>query len=132
MHEMALTGDVVDIVVNKAEAVGATEVRAVYLTIGYVRDIVEDIFERCFAYLARNTVAENAELVITRVPFTVRCNNCEHVYHLDVHDELTWICPVCNAKDYKLHTGMEFFVNNIEVVGPAAPEGQEDQACAQK
>lgn len=120
MHEMALTRDVVDMVLEEAQAAGATEVRSVSLTIGYVRDIVEDLFERCFAYLARGTVAEHAELVITRVPFTVRCSACGQVFHLDVRNRSSWQCPSCEAKDYTLNSGMEFFVNGIKVVGSAA------------
>lgn len=36
MHEMALCRDVVDIVISEAQTAGATKVKAVYLTIGYV------------------------------------------------------------------------------------------------
>lgn len=122
MHEMALTRNVVDIVVQYAEEAGATEVRAVHLTIGHVRDIVEDLFEGCFAFMARGTVAEHADLVITRVPLTVRCNKCDRVYHINVRDTNTWVCPVCKEKDYRLNTGMEFFVNDIEIIGAAVPE----------
>lgn len=115
MHEMALTRDVVDIVLEEAKRANAAEVRTVYLTIGYVRDIVEDLFERCFAYMARGTVAEHAELVIARVPLTVRCKECGRVYHIDVHDSETWTCAGCGARSYQLETGMEFFVNGIDV-----------------
>ena len=120
MHEMALTRNVVDMVLREAEAAGATEVRTVSLTIGYVRDIVEDLFERCFTYMARGTVAEHAQLVITRVPFTVRCNKCGHVYHINVRDENTWECSLCGERDYKLNSGMEFFVNDIAIVRDSA------------
>lgn len=116
MHEMALTRDVVDLVIQEAEAAAAVEVRAVYLSIGYVRDIVEDIFERCFAYMARGTVAENAELVITRVPFTVRCNACGQIFHIKIRDSHTWQCVACGKKDYQLNSGMEFTIDNIEIV----------------
>ena len=119
MHEMAMTRDVVDLVVERAEAEGATAVRTVSLTIGYARDIVEDLFERCFAWMARGTVAERAELAITRVPFTVRCRECGHVYHLDVRERGTWPCPGCGACDYELNSGMEFLVDGIEIVGRA-------------
>ena len=115
MHEMALTRDVVDLVLERADAEGAAAVKAVHLTIGYVRDIVEDLFERCFAHVARGTVAERAELVITRVPFTVRCRECGHVYHIDVHEPRTWPCPACGERDYELNSGMEFSVDAIEV-----------------
>lgn len=121
MHELALTRDVVDMVVEQAAAAGAQKVRAVHLTIGYVRDIVEDLFEQCFAFLARGTIAECADIVITRVPFTVRCNGCGHVYHLDIRNAETWQCATCGEQDYVLNSGMEFFVNSIEIVEDAQP-----------
>lgn len=120
MHEMALTRNVVDMVVEEAEQAGACEVRTVSLTIGYVRDIVEDLFERCFAYMARGTVAEHAELVITRVPFTVKCRRCCMVFPIDHRDPATWRCPSCQVRDYELNSGMEFFVNSIEIIGKGA------------
>lgn len=130
MHEMALTRDVVDIVLDEAKAAGAVEVRTVYLTVGYVRDIVEDLFEQCFAYMARGTVAEHAELVLVRVPLTVRCNECGRVFHIDVHDNGTWKCSGCNARDYRLETGMEFFVNGIDIARAEDVETRGAVCCA--
>lgn len=127
MHEMALTRDVVDIVVEQAEAVGDREVRAVYLTIGYIRDIVEDLFERCFAHMARGTVAAHAELVITRIPLTVRCSKCSQVFSIDVHDENTWHCPLCKAPDYTLNSGMEFFIDSLDIAENTAPLSRNEQ-----
>lgn len=121
MHEMALVRDVVDIVVEKAEEAQVSEVSAVHLIIGEGRDIVEDYFESLFQFLARDTVAEHAEIVLYRVPYLVRCNQCGFVFHLKIFDRDTWDCPSCKAhRDYKLVSGMEFAVNKIEVVGEAA------------
>lgn len=128
MHEMALVRNVVDIVLEQAEKVNATEVKSVYLTIGYGRDIVEEYFDGLFSFLARGTVAEHAELVLQRVPYTVRCNQCHRVFHINVFDESTWVCPFCKAeRDYKLNSGMEFAITRIEVALPednAQGEGQ--------
>lgn len=116
MHEMALTRNVVDMVVEEASAAGASKVRTVYLEIGVARDIVEDMFEGMFAYMAKGTVAENAELIISRPPFMVRCNQCDHVYHIDVRNPDTWVCGTCGERDYQLESGMEFCINGIELV----------------
>lgn len=116
MHEMAFTRNAVDVVLKEAESKNATEVTAVYLTIGYVRDIVEDLFEGLFKHLARGTVAEHAEIVINRVPLTVKCNDCGEIYHIDVFDESTWPCVNCGVKSYKIYTGMEFFISRIDIV----------------
>lgn len=124
MHEMALTRSVVEIVLDEAAAKGASEVRAVHLSIGDMRDIVEDMFEGLFAYLARGTVAERAELHIARIPVTARCDRCGYVFHLDVRDESSHSCPSCREKRFRLNSGKEFRIERIDVVCPG--EGCED------
>lgn len=116
MHEMALTRSVVDIVVEEAKAADAVKVKTVYLTIGVARDVIEDLFESMFAYMARGTVAENASLVISRPALMVKCKKCDHTYHFDVENEDTWTCRICNERDYELYSGMEYSVDGIELV----------------
>ena len=136
MHEMALVRNVVDIVVEQAEKSGAEEVKTVYLTIGQGRDVVIDYLDGLFKFLARGTVAENAELVVQTTPMTVKCNQCGFIFPINVFKQETWVCPSCKAeKDYKLNSGMEFMINRIEVKGhrPQAAEGAaepEEEAAA--
>ena len=106
---------VVDIVLEEAEHAGATEVLGVYLTVGYSRDIVEDVFESMFAWMCRGTVAEGAVLHLTRVPFTVRCEECGRIFPVNTRCRDTPRCPQCGASHYRLHSGMDFYVNDIEV-----------------
>lgn len=115
MHEMGVTRDLVDTVLACAEEHGAVEVSRVYLHIGFVRDIVDEILEQCFQWMARDTIAANAELIIERIPFTVQCNRCGLIYALDGRDEGTWACPVCETRDYYLNSGLEFFISHIEM-----------------
>lgn len=115
MHELAMVRSVVDIVLEEAEHAGATEVLGVYLTVGYSRDIVEDVFESMFAWMCRGTVAEGAVLHLTRVPFTVRCEECGRIFPVNTRCRDTPRCPQCGASHYRLHSGMEFYVNDIEV-----------------
>ena len=123
MHEMALVHNVVEAVLEHAEDIGAKEVGAVLLTIGEGRDVVESFMQGLFAFLARGTVAERAKLVIRRVPYTVRCTCCGTVFPLNVRDASTWVCPHCAAERlYRLHTGMEFTIDRIQVVGDARLE----------
>jgi hydrogenase nickel incorporation protein HypA/HybF len=123
MHEMALVRSVVDVVLDHAKAAGASRVTAVYLTIGYGRDIVEDMMDGMFAYLARGTVAQGAELVIVRTPFMVRCRDCGMPFHLNAYDSRSWVCPKCGAaRRYDLVSGMEFTIDRIEVEGGCEPQ----------
>lgn len=117
MHEMAFVRNVVEIVVEEAEASDAAEISVVHLVIGEGRDIVEDFFQSLFRFLARGTVAENAKVDITRVPYMVRCERCGAVFHVNVFDDATSVCPTCGTyQDYKLVSGLEFFISKIEAV----------------
>ena len=134
MHEMAYVRNVVDTVNKYAER---ENVAAVYLTIGMSRDIVEEYFQGLFQFLARGTVAEHAEIVIRRLPLTVKCNQCGMIFPLNVRDESTWHCPACKAEhDYKVHTGMEFTIDRIDVRAKdeqgLAQEGQPAQGQPQE
>ena len=121
MHEMALVHQVVDAVVEHAEGIGAKEVKAVHLTRGEGRDVVEDFMQGLFSFLARDTVAEHARLVVKRVPYTVRCNRCGCVFPLNVRDSSTWVCPDCGVeRDYRLNSGMEFMIDRMQVAGAVA------------
>ena len=115
MHEMSLVRSVVDIVLEHAKKTQAREVRAVHLVIGEGRDVVQDYMDGLFKFLARDTVAARADLVIRTTPLTVRCNRCGHVFPIDFARPETWVCPECAApRDYKLNSGMEFVIDSIE------------------
>ena len=115
MHEMSLVRSVVRIVTEEAEAAGAAKVTKVHIVLGEGRDIVVDYFESLFRFLARGTVAEGAEVVLHPTPYMARCNACGGEFHLIPVDRRTWTCPGCGAyKDYKLVSGMEFYISKIE------------------
>lgn len=117
MHEMALVRSIMEVVVEEAEAAGAAEVTAVHLDVGEGRDIVIDLFESLFQFLARDTVAENARVVINVVPYRVRCNRCGEEFRLDFKDRFSQTCLGCGAdRDYALISGNELYINKIEAV----------------
>lgn len=124
MHEMALLRNVVDIVVDECAGKDVAAVRTVYLTVGELRDVVEDIVPGLFKWLARDTVAADADVFIRRVPAMVRCNKCGDIFKIDVHDPKTWECPRCHAyQDYRLFSGNEFRIERIEVERGDGQEG---------
>lgn len=114
MHEMSLVRNIVEIVKEEAEAAHAEKVTAIHLVVGEGRDIVEDLVQSMFRFLARGTVAEGAEVVIRHVPYMVRCNRCQTEFHLEIMQPEKWVCPSCGAvKDYKLVSGQEFYISRI-------------------
>ena len=125
MHEMALVHEVVNVVLAECEGKGVHEVRRVNLAVGETRDVIDAYVPGLFRYIAKDTIAENAEVTIRRIPFTVRCTECGDIFHVDVRDPSTWECPRCHARQkYRMFTGGEFCIESIEVVGEV-PDGEE-------
>lgn len=120
MHEMSLIGPVVNTVLEACRGKDVAHVQSVHLTIGDAHDVVVDLIPGLFRHLARGTVAENAEVVIERVPITVRCNRCGEVFAINLYRESTWVCPRCGAeRDYVLNSGREFTIDSIRVAASA-------------
>ncbi len=117
MHETGVCRSIVDTVERYALMGHAKKVKSVDIVLGEVHDIVPEILVGAFEWMCRDTVAEGAVMNIERVPFTVKCAQCGEVFRLDSHDESTWVCPTCHARDYHLHTGREFQIKSIEVEG---------------
>ena len=97
---------------------------------GVCRHIVDTVERYALEGHAKRVTKVNlefGEVVIERVPFTVRCRCCGKVYRLDYLDEATWGCLACGQRDYQLHTGREFSIKSIEVEGYAA--GEKDKSA---
>lgn len=117
MHEMALVREVLNVVLAECAARPVKEVRSIRLTIGELRDVVDEYVPGLFAHLARGTVAEGAAIVIEHTPYQVKCNQCGELFSPNLHDSTTWACPRCKAmRDYSPHSGMEFRIDAIEAV----------------
>lgn len=115
MHEMAMVRSVVDIVLEEAEHAGATEVLGCVFDRGLFSRYRRGRVRVDVRWMCRGTVAEGAVLHLTRVPFTVRCEECGRIFPVNTRCRDTPRCPQCGASHYRLHSGMEFYVNDIEV-----------------
>jgi hydrogenase nickel incorporation protein HypA/HybF len=117
MHELSVTKNVLQLVIKHAEANKAHKVVGVQLEIGEMRDIIEDLMQKCFLYLARGTIAEGAELKIDVIPLTCICRICNEIFPVNVHkgfDDLS--CPKCEGTSLVPYTGQEFIIKAIDVL----------------
>jgi hydrogenase nickel incorporation protein HypA/HybF len=115
MHELGYTKNILQLVVDAAKANDAHEVRKVCVTVGELRDIVDDLFRGCFEYFARGTVAQGATLQIDRTKFRVRCDDCGLEYTFPVRGDSSTACPRCKMDHYHVVSGLEFYVNKVEI-----------------
>ena len=116
MHEMSIVGNVVKAVSMYAEEEGVERVTGVTLTVGALHDVVDDLMERAFRFLARGTVAEGAYLKMNKLPLKVRCRKCHAVYEANVRVRESLTCADCGEREVDIVQGREFLIENIEVV----------------
>ena len=112
MHEMSISQNMMEIVLEHAEKNGATGVGKINLIIGELTGYVEDSVLFYFDFLSRGTLAEGATLSFTRVPARGKCRVCGAVFDLK---EFDWVCPNCQSKEVDIIAGRELFVESIEV-----------------
>ena len=112
MHELAITEEVLKVILRHAEEAEASKVNRIELVIGDMTSFVNDSIQFCFDMLSQNTIAEGAELIFRRVPVTIRCRECRTEF---VPENREWICSVCGAYAGEVVAGREFYIDHIEV-----------------
>ena len=118
MHEIAITQDVVNVVVKYAEANDASQVLSVKLRVGAMRDIVDEWMQRFFDFLSRGTIAEGAKLEIQRTPIVFHCE-CGRFFATSLAEIIAdpkVPCPFCKSENTCLYSGREFDIVSIGVV----------------
>ena len=114
MHELPITEDILKIALTHGEKNGAKRIVRINLVIGELTDLIDEWVQRYFEYLAKDTVAAEAKLVIERVPITVMCGQCNKPFVVD-KKKLDFNCPVCGQKGTDMIRGREFTVKSIEI-----------------
>ena len=120
MHEMSIVGNVVKAVEMYAKEEGVDRVTGVTLTVGALHDVVDDLMEKAFRFLARGTIAEGAYLQLNKLPLRVRCRQCHNAYEANIRVRESLTCSECGGHDVDIVQGREFLIENIEVVSPVA------------
>jgi len=116
MHELAITQNILDVAQTFAKNSGATQVKTVFLRVGVLRDIDPQWLRRYFRYLAKDTMAEGAEVLVSVEPAVCACRACHHRFELDLCAvaQAPVLCLQCTAQDYELISGHEFIIAGIE------------------
>lgn len=111
MHELSITQDMINVVVDQAEKSGAKKVRRVRLALGELSSVTEESVNFYFEALSKGTIAEGAELIFRTVPATYRCHQCQEQFSGE-EDRLT--CPRCGGSQISLSGGNDIMVESIE------------------
>ncbi|MCK9423064.1 MAG: hydrogenase maturation nickel metallochaperone HypA [Bacteroidales bacterium] len=102
MHELTLAMTIVDMVVEEAERSNAGTVQEIELEVGVLSGVNADALEFALSLAMRNTVLENAFVLIVQTKGSGRCNQCDRVFAMT---EIWTTCPGCNMPAGEILSG---------------------------
>ena len=112
MHEMSLAISIVELVSEKAQAAGARKVTAIELEVGKLSGLMVEGLAFCFEAVARNTLAEGAELLIRELDGRGNCLTCGSSFTVD---SLLAQCPQCGGYAVETVQGRELKVLSLTI-----------------
>jgi hydrogenase nickel incorporation protein HypA/HybF len=112
MHELGITQNMLDLVLEEARKVGAKRVGKINLVLGEMSGITGESVEFYFQMLSKGTIAQGATLSFEIIPTQARCRNCGESF---ARKEPDWLCPRCGSTDLESVSGNELSIQSIEV-----------------
>ena len=110
MHEATLAENILNIAFETSEKNHAEKIFKIGLTLGEMTGVEVEALNLSFDVLKKNTPAENAELVIKRVPISATCNKCGKNFRLEHYN---FFCPECDGI-LILQSGRELLVDFVD------------------
>lgn len=115
MHELPITESILNIVLKHAAMNDAHKISAIHLRIGALSELEDEWLQKYFDYLSKGTIAEDAKLVIVRVPAKIQCRSCAYEYEAEKVMMAELVCPACGGKGGNLISGREYYIKEMEV-----------------
>lgn len=121
MHELAMTTQIVENVLEEAKKNYAKKVTEVHLTIGKLTFLGTEQIRFSYDILTKDTIMKDSKLIITEQDGTIECPNCgfkgpvpfedDPAYHVPIP---TLRCPKC-GESAKIVEGKECTITSIKI-----------------
>ena len=111
MHEMAIAEGILNIAFDYAKQNQATKITKITLKLGEMSGVELEALNISFDVLTKDTIAENAELIINRIPLIGQCNKCGKEFHIKQYN---FFCPECDGI-LILKSGRELQVESLDM-----------------
>lgn len=113
MHELSIAQNVLEIVTEQCARDGYSKIDSVNLKIGRASGIMPDALIFAFDAIKSDSIANDAVMHIEEVPVTGLCNDCSSSFV--VQEEYILNCPVCGSSSFKIMSGREMDIIDMEV-----------------
>jgi len=113
MHELGIAQDLFCTVEDKAKENNLKSVTKIVVVVGEASGIDEDFLRHTLIdHLMPGTIAENAELEITRESLQARCMACG--IEMDFQQSSRLRCPNCGNNSLEVTQGKSVYLKSIE------------------
>jgi hydrogenase nickel incorporation protein HypA/HybF len=113
VHELSITENLVRILQEQAAAQNFEKVLRVRLDVGMLSTLEPESLVFCFDIVAKDTVAEGAQLEIVRSPGIALCRKCATRNEVSAYGEP---CTKCDSFELEITAGKDMTIKDIEVV----------------
>lgn len=113
MHEVSIAQGMLDIAIDNCKKQGYKSIDSIKVKIGAASGIVADSLLFAFEALKTGTIAEKASLTIEQIPVSGFCESCNRNFTVD--EAYVLLCPLCGSLSFKVESGRELNVDEIEV-----------------
>lgn len=110
MHEFSIAMNIVEIIKEAALDAQANIIAKIELEIGTLAGVEEEALNTALNICLKDTVAENAEIIIDNIKGFAKCKECSENF---ATDDLFTICPECNSFNIEIVRGKELKVKAI-------------------
>lgn len=112
MHELTITESLLEIALRHANNANARRITDLYLVIGDLSSVVDDSVQFYWDIIAKDTLAEGANLHFQRKATEILCLDCGETYQPSNN---VMACPKCRSIHIKILAGEEFFLESINI-----------------
>ena len=111
MHELSIIYNVLEIAKEHATNNAISRINKIVLSIGEFCALQEDSLNFAFKNLSKDSLCEEALLVIEKKDAQAYCKNCNRIFKIDLKHK---VCPICKQFSHDITTGYEILVASIE------------------
>ena len=112
MHELSIVSNLFEILEEKAKEKKAKKITRVKLQIGAISGVVPEFLKTAFDIYKKDTIANEAKLLIKEIPLKIQCQKCQKEA---IIDDFIFICDECGSRELKTLAGKELLLEKIEM-----------------
>lgn len=113
MHELSIALNILSIVEEEAERLGATRIVAVHLQVGCLSGVVPDALRSAFEIVREGTCIAGSKLIIQEMPISINCPTCEAEQPIESIQNFR--CQVCGTPGADVVGGRQLEICGLEI-----------------